>query len=153
MLTKLPDGSVRSGGPRPDDGHVHRHRAARDLKSITAVRLEVLTDDTLPHKGPGRQDNGNLHLNEFRVQAGRRARPRGRRRSAVALGEPPTRRLRPGRAGRSAMAIDGKPETAWGIYPEVGKPHAAVFEFKEPVGVRRRHGADVHLEQTHGRGT
>ncbi|MEQ1913108.1 MAG: hypothetical protein ABMA15_30120, partial [Vicinamibacterales bacterium] len=36
---------------------------------VTAVRLELLTDDTLPHKGPGRQDNGNLHLSEFKLTA------------------------------------------------------------------------------------
>ncbi len=27
------------------------------------------------------------------------------------------------------MAIDGKAKTAWGIHPQVGKPHVAVFEF------------------------
>ena len=30
-----------------------------------ALRLDVLADDSLPMNGPGRQDNGNLHLNEF----------------------------------------------------------------------------------------
>jgi hypothetical protein len=33
----------------------------------TAVRLEVMSDPSLPMKGPGRQDNGNLHLSEFRL--------------------------------------------------------------------------------------
>ena len=33
-----------------------------------------------------------------------------------------------------AHAIDGNPATAWGIYPQVGKPHEAVFELAEPVG-------------------
>ena len=40
------------------------------MAKIAAVRLEVLTDDALPHKGPGRQDNGNLHLSEFKVKEG-----------------------------------------------------------------------------------
>ena len=52
----------------------------------------------------------------------------------------------------AAMAIDGKPDTAWGIFPEVGKPHAAVFELKQPLGDRRRHALTFKLEQTHGGG-
>ena len=31
-------------------------------------------------------------------------------------------------------AIDSKTNTAWGIYPEVGKSHLAVFETKEDIG-------------------
>ena len=30
-------------------------------------------------------------------------------------------------------AIDGKMETAWGIYPETGHSHFAVFEAKAPI--------------------
>jgi len=34
-----------------------------------------------------------------------------------------------------AGAIDDKPQTGWAIFPEVGKPHAAVFELAEAVNV------------------
>ncbi len=37
------------------------------LETITALQLEVLADDSLPQQGPGRQDNGNLHLSEFKL--------------------------------------------------------------------------------------
>ena len=37
------------------------------LKGITAIRLEVLPDPSLPAKGPGRAPNGNFVLNEFKV--------------------------------------------------------------------------------------
>jgi hypothetical protein len=50
------------------------------------------------------------------------------------------------------MAIDGNPGTAWGVYPEVGKPHRAVFEFAEPVGSDRGTGLQFVLEQRHGGG-
>ena len=40
------------------------------LAQVTAIRLEVLADDRFPHHGPGRQDNGNLHLSEIQVFAG-----------------------------------------------------------------------------------
>ncbi|MCA9012788.1 MAG: PSD1 domain-containing protein [Planctomycetaceae bacterium] len=35
--------------------------------NVTAFRLEVLPDDSLPQKGPGRAGNGNFVLSEFKV--------------------------------------------------------------------------------------
>jgi hypothetical protein len=146
--TTLPDRSVRFGGPRPAVD-VYTISANTTLDTISAVRLEVLTDDSLPHNGPGRQDNGNLHLNEFRVKAGPRDPTHGEQkpvaiRSAVADFDQ--------EGWTVAMAIDGKPGTAWGIYPAVGRPHQAVFVFKEPL--RFTDGASMMftLEQTHGGG-
>jgi hypothetical protein len=51
-----------------------------------------------------------------------------------------------------AKAIDGKRETAWGIHPQVGKPHVAVFIFKEPVRLAGGARLEVTLEQLHGGG-
>ncbi len=144
----LPDHSVRFGGPRPAVD-VYTITANSDLETITAVRLEVMTDDSLPFKGPGRQDNGNLHLNEFRVQAGPRDSTRGVQipvaiRGAVADFD---------QAGwTAAMAIDENPGTAWGIYPAVGRPHQAVFVFKQPVRHSGGSALTFTLEQTHGGG-
>ncbi len=144
---KQPDGSVRFGGPRPEVD-TYTIEAPTDARGITAVRLEVLTDDSLPHKGPGRQDNGNLHLSEFRVQAA----PRGNLKALqpVALQNPSADFNQDG--WTAAMAIDGNLRTAWGIYPEVGKPHAAVFEFKEPVSFQGGAILTFTLEQRHGGG-
>ena len=105
MLTQLADGSILSGGPRPDKDTVTIMTAPfdsvfaeSDLKEcavegktadengiekkagmtrITAIRLEVLTDPSLPRSGPGRQDNGNLHLSEFEVYVDGRDNPIG----------------------------------------------------------------------------
>jgi hypothetical protein len=139
---------VRFGGPRPDTD-VYTITAHTDLRGVTAVRLEVLTDDSLPHKGPGRQDNGNLHLNEFRVQA----RPRGDSRAAWQALPLSSAVADFDQAGwTAAMAIDGKPGTAWGIYPAVGKPHQVVFTFARPVALAGGAAFTFTLEQTHGRG-
>jgi hypothetical protein len=65
-LARQSDGSVLASGTRPErDTYIIT--ANSPLTSITAVRLEVLTDDSLPKKGPGRQENGNLHLSEFEL--------------------------------------------------------------------------------------
>jgi hypothetical protein len=122
--------------------------AHAEARGITAVRLEVLTDDALPHKGPGRQDNGNLHLSEFRVQAAPRSQPAAKQ--PVVLQTPSADFNQDG--WTVAMAIDGNIRTAWGIYPEVGKPHAAIFEFKEPVSFPGGAVLTFTLEQRHGGG-
>jgi mono/diheme cytochrome c family protein len=142
-----PDGSVRFAGPRPEVD-TYTVEAPADARGITAVRLEVLTDDSLPHKGPGRQDNGNLHLSEFRVQAAPRGNPKALQ--PVALQNPSADFNQDG--WTAAMAIDGNIRTAWGIYPEVGKPHSAVFEFKEPVSCEGGTILTFTLEQQHGGG-
>jgi hypothetical protein len=142
-LTCQPDGSVVSGGKRPDKD-TYTVRAHTDAGRITGIRLEVLTDDSLPHKGPGRQDNGNLHLNEFTVVAA----------TADGVGTP--LKWRSVRADFDqqgwtiAHAVDGNPATAWGIYPQVGKSHQAIFTLAEPV----HQAADltITLRQTHGGG-
>ena len=51
-----------------------------------------------------------------------------------------------------AHAIDGNPATAWGIYPQVGKSHTAVFILKEPVPAKDGMRLVFSLEQQHGGG-
>jgi hypothetical protein len=145
---KLPDQSVRFGGPRPATD-VYTVTATTALEGITAVRLEVLTDDSLPQRGPGRQDNGNLHLNELRIAAGPADPARGPARPVA---------IRSATADFDqegwgvAKAIDGQQGTAWGIYPAVGKPHEAVFMLAGPVRFSGGATLTFTLEQTHGGG-
>src|SRR5262249_44022248 len=42
--------------------------------------------------------------------------------------------------------------TAWGVYPEVGRSHVAVFELAEPVELSAESTLIVRLEQVHGGG-
>jgi hypothetical protein len=140
-LAKQPDGSVRSEGTRPERD-TYTATARVKGKKVTAVRLELLTDDSLPHRGPGRQDNGNLHLSEFTVSVGK-GKP-------MPLRAPSSDYDQPG--WTVAHAIDGNPATAWGIYPQVGKPHEAVFELSEPAGGDGETELVFKLEQLHGGG-
>jgi mono/diheme cytochrome c family protein len=146
-LSKLDDGSIYSGGTRPERDTL-TIVAPTDLKSITGVRLEVLIDDRLMHKGPGRQDNGNLHLNEFAVYAAPRDNPAARQK--LTLVAP---RADFNQQGWSIdHALDGNPATAWGIYPEVGKPHHAVFELKDAPQSDSGLLLTFELQQVHGGG-
>jgi len=73
-LAKQSDGSITSTGTRPDKD-TYTITITAEAPKITGLRLEVLADDALPMKGPGRQDNGNLHLNEIEVLARPAPRP------------------------------------------------------------------------------
>ena len=108
----------------------------------------MLTDDSLPHKGPGRQDNGNLHVNEFYLKAAPKADPGDAKMLDIAHAKADFDQ----QGWTIAMAIDRKPDTAWGIYPEVGKPHTGVFEFKQPAGFDGGTVLTFELQQTHGEG-
>ena len=139
-LTKQKDGSIRSEGTRPEkDTYTLTTRVKG--KRVTAVRLELLTDDALPHRGPGRQGNGNLHLSEFTVTAA--SKPVKIRTATADFDQ----------AGWTVLhAIDGNKSTAWGIYPQVGKPHEAVFEFAEPLVCNGETELTFALQQLHGGG-
>ncbi|MFM8250009.1 MAG: DUF1553 domain-containing protein [Planctomycetota bacterium] len=147
QLTKQPDGSLLAAGARPEK-EIYYITVETKAPDLTGIRLEVLSDPTLPKQGPGRQDNGNLHLNEIKLTAA----PIGdvSQKRAVTLKNP---QADFNQAGWSIdMALDQNPATAWGIFPEVGKSHQAVFEFAElptsPSGWR----LTIELHQIHGGG-
>jgi hypothetical protein len=141
-LTKLSDGSVLSGGTRPERDTI-TVIAPITLPKVTAVKLEVLTDDSLPHRGPGRQDNGNLHLSEFEVFVDG---------SDVPLSLVNPRADFDQQDWGIARAIDKVEPTAWGIYPQVGRSHAAVFELRESLVPTTAAKLKVVLKQRHGGG-
>ncbi len=151
-ITRQADGSYLFGGERPavDTCTFVAPIAPIASRGITAIRLDLLSDETLPFKGPGRQDNGNLHLSELTVEA-----------TSVsgATADPATRRVVPlahasadfdQEGWTSAMAIDGNPATAWGVWPQVGRSHHAVFELAEPLDARGGVQLTITLAQLHG---
>lgn len=145
-LERLADGSIRAGGSRPDVD-TYTITATPSLSRLTAIRLEVLADGTLPMSGPGRQDNGNLHLNEVEIQIFRPGETKSVR-AAI-----PQATADFNQAGWTiAHALDGDPKTAWGIYPEVGKDHEAVFELGTPIDLEPGSRLVVTLKQLHGAG-
>ncbi len=128
-LMEQPDGSVLATGERPEKD-TYTIAFSPPAGRLTGLRLEVLSDESLPKKGPGRQDNGNLHLSEMQVFSGPPAPPD----AAPQLVKLVNPQADFNQAGWTiAMALDSNAATAWGIFPEVGKSHVAVFEFAEPL--------------------
>ena len=145
-LEKLSDGSLLSSGPRPERD-TYTIRASAPLDGITAVRLEVLGHESLPKLGPGRQDNGNLHLSELEVRV-ESSRESGLQ--EIPLANPSADFNQDG--WTIAHALDRKSQTAWGIHPRVGETHRAVFELMAPLRLPAGARLIVALKQLHGGG-
>ncbi|MGK0186178.1 MAG: hypothetical protein ACI9R3_001961 [Verrucomicrobiales bacterium] len=137
--TIQPDGSILFGG-KPPATDTYTITGNTQQATITAVQLEVLTDSSFPANGPGRAENGNLHLSEVAVRID---------------GKPVTLRSATADFSQTAWgidrAIDGNPDSAWGIHPEEGEPHHAVFVFSEPVKAAGSTTIEITLKQLHGR--
>jgi hypothetical protein len=128
-LTKQPDKSLLASGKNPTP-ETYTITANTNLQGITGIRLEVLSDTSLPAKGPGRAPNGNFVLNEFRVSAAKQgdtAKPK-----QVGLQKPQADFNQNG--FDIAKAIDNNPGTGWAIADQFGRNHLAVFETKGKVG-------------------
>ncbi len=128
-LTKQADGSILVGGTNPAVD-IYKIELSTELKGITAIRLEVLPDASLPAMGPGRAPNGNFVLNELRLKES----PKGQAEKAAPVA------LQKASADYSqedwpvAGAIDGDARTGWAISPQFGKAHLAVFETRQDIG-------------------
>ncbi len=146
-LTKLPDASILSGGIRPDKD-TYTITATTALKGIQQIRLELMTDASLPHQGPGRQDNGNLHLNEFTVNAAPAASPTAMQTVEIASATADFDQEGWG----IAKSIDHDAQTAWGIYPQISKPHTGTYALRRPIGFDGATTLTFILEQSHGEG-
>lgn len=113
---------------------------------LTGLRLEVLTDKTLPKSGPGRAANGNFVLNELIVELSEEA---GFSRTI------PVRFTRAEADFSQAdypvsAAIDGKPTTGWAIAPQMGKNHVATFYLNKTLLLDGPRHIRVRITQQHG---
>jgi Protein of unknown function (DUF1549)/Protein of unknown function (DUF1553) len=122
------DNVVLVNGPNPDKD-TYTVTVSTKLANVTALRLEVLPDNSLPGKGPGRAGNGNFVLHELTVKAAPTDKPTDPK--AVALHKAVADFSQEGFPVKGA--IDGNPATGWAVLPEFGKPHSALFEVKDAV--------------------
>ncbi len=120
-LKTLEDNSTRAEG-KASAKEVYTATLKTDMKTATAFRLEALPDDAFPERGPGRSANGNFVMTGV---------------SVTLDGKPVKLRAATADHSQADGGFDVKTVLTggkgWAILPEVGKPHAAVFEFAEPL--------------------
>lgn len=132
-LTRQPDGSVLATGTSPA-ADIYTVVGQTDVTGIRAVRLELLTDPSLPNQGPGRAPNGNFVLTRFLLTAAPKASPASTtklklvrpRATFEQIGFP---------VGNAINSDDQRDRTGWAIGPQTGRPQTATFFTESPVGV------------------
>ena len=109
-LTRQEDGSLLASGPKPGrETYVVVTETETEVEGITAIRLETLTDPSLPHGGASRNSEGDFLLTGFEVRAEPMTAPGSS--SPVAFSgaaaeiDPVTFGIR--------RALDGDPTTGW----------------------------------------
>ncbi len=159
------DGSIRAASYAPTQWAAH-FRGTNDLPSISAFRLEQLTDPNLPCQGPGRSIQGMAALSEFKLTAIDRENPTNkvsvkfiRATADFSNEEKPLEAEFDDRSGKKrtygpvAHAIDGKMDTAWGIDAGPGRRNQsrkAVFVGEKPVSFPKGAVLEFELHQEHG---
>jgi hypothetical protein len=138
-LKRLEDGSILVSGESPATD-VYTIRAANPPAMITAIRLEVLPDDSLPAKGPGRAGNGNFVLTQVVVEQ----QPAGQTENQIVPLQNATAsheqtagaEQHPQKKWAIASVIDNDETGAargWAILDHAGRPNVAVFEAAQPI--------------------
>ncbi|MDB5323911.1 MAG: Protein of unknown function (DUF1553)/Protein of unknown function (DUF1549)/Planctomycete, partial [Phycisphaerales bacterium] len=120
-LEKQVNKSLRATGPNAAT-ETYTLRINTVPANTTALRFEVLPDESLNGKGPGRSNNGNLVLTEFKLLANDKPLKLKKASADFAQQDFP-----------ASNAIDANPTTGWAIFPEVGKAHHLIVELEQPL--------------------
>jgi hypothetical protein len=161
----LEDGSILAAGYTPSQV-TSEFTIDAPLAKITAIRLELLNDVSLPHGGPGRSIYGLCALTEFKASAAPLDEPDKQTdlkfSSATADVNPPEVELEKifddgsGKrrvTGPIEYANDGNDLTAWGIDLGPGRsnvPRKAVFVLDKPLESKAGARLKFKLVQMHG---
>jgi hypothetical protein len=129
-LTINKDGSILASG-KTDNIDIYTVTGLAEIdRPITAVRLEALADSSLPARGPGRAENGNFVLNEFRLSSKPLDKPDA---AATQIKLKAIEQIFQQDGFPAANAVDGNPATGWATSPRFGQDNAALFKFEKPV--------------------
>src|SRR5207237_406318 len=141
---KLEDHSILAGEGKPlkDNYEI----IARTKKTgLTAIRLEALTDESLPHRGPGRASNGNFILTEFELLAVSMAQPAEKQKITFSSSQADYSQ----KDHDIARAIDGKlDDTGWAVDGDSHHENrTALFSAQQPFGYEG--GTELHFSLRH----
>ncbi|MEI6235868.1 MAG: PSD1 and planctomycete cytochrome C domain-containing protein [Planctomycetota bacterium] len=129
-FTKQDDGSLLVSGAKPKFD-TYTFTARTDLKGITGVRLEAMADPSMIKSGPGRANNGNFALSDFKVTI-RDASKKDAAPVALKLQNPKADFEQKGLPVKAT--IDADATSSWAIDPQFGKDHKAIYETEGVVG-------------------
>ncbi|MDB4678906.1 PSD1 and planctomycete cytochrome C domain-containing protein [Rhodopirellula sp.] len=146
---RLEDGSYLVEGQNPETAK-YTIEGLTPVDGVSGVRLEVLPDESLSAKGPGRTSHGNFVLNEIRIRASasRDWKDQGQRKLVNATAD----FSQDGWGVKGAFdGVEGagKEGTGWAISPKFGSEHTATFALADQLDDGNRN-LQIVLSQTYG---
>lgn len=144
----LPDGSLLFAAKSPDKD-VFTLEFGTELMEVDGLRLEALTDESLPSKGPGRVAHGNFVLTEIKIQTASNPTPGGAQPVTIARGRADVEQT----GFPLSNAFDGNSATGWAVDADkktLNATHTAIFDFATPVKPAAGTRFVVRLEQAYG---
>ncbi len=159
------DGSILAQGYAPTKSSP-RWRSTNTLAEIRAFRIDLLNDENLPRRGPGRSIYGTAGLTEFDVEVAPLSDPKKRTKIKLAkavadvdMPETPLPAIYDDKSGQKRVldpvsyALDGKDTTAWSFDNGAGRrnqPHAVVFQAETNVAFAAGTVVDFVVRMNHG---
>ena len=145
-LARESDGSIFAA-TNNSSVDVYRVTAAAPIKSITAMRLELLPDSRLPGGGPGLADDGSFVLTGFGIEKSD-AKETGNHELPIARAVATTEQKD---SPISSLIGDAGPGR-WSAGPGAGLPVEATFYFDGPVSLGDHSELSISLSQAAGHG-
>ena len=103
-----------------------------DLSGVSAVRLELLADPSLPGKGPGLAPNGNLVLTEFEIEIAHPDKPDKWEKVTIETGMVNIQQQ--GFDVAQTFDVKNANQKGWAIGNAIGKISWATYQLKLPFG-------------------
>jgi hypothetical protein len=156
---RLLTGEITSSGQtsytRREDGSYLAGETAADQEVVTFVapvngsfkslRVEALSDASLPNKGPGRALNGNFALCRLQVSwIGSDGKPH-----ALKIQSPRATFEQNKDSLSVASTLDDDPNSGWAVDGQIGRDHAAVFDLDSPPEMAAESSIQIKLIFSH----
>ncbi|MEC9081918.1 MAG: PSD1 and planctomycete cytochrome C domain-containing protein [Verrucomicrobiota bacterium] len=152
QFTQKDDDSLLVSGENPAKAEYELYYKT-GLQQLNGIRLEVLPDDSLGAKGPGRTPHGNFVLNEVRIYAARSSDFNNNNLKLLGLGQAIANYSQ--KDWPAQNAIDGKAGagtkgTGWAIGNQYGKPHTLDITLDKPLENKSDIYLHIVLDQEYG---
>lgn len=139
-------GAVLVGGTNPNEAN-YTLTGTLPAGTITGIRLEALTDDSLGGKGPGRMARGNFVLGNLVFSV------KGYAYNPLVFSEAKADFAQGGFDPNQVIspdAVSGKDRKGWAVSPKQGENHEVVFALGQPVILKKPTEFTLVLNQNYG---
>lgn len=118
------DGSFLASGKPPAKDKLTLIVEVKETLQLAGIRVEALSDESLPNRGPGRADNGNFVLSNIEVYVDDPD-------NAEAVSIPLVKAIATHQQNESSLSvqssIDSDPTSGWAVDGQIGRDQAAAF--------------------------